>query len=74
MNITDKDLAILRTLKIKERLARKEIIRATDIHPSMVASRLELLVAAGYARKPTWGIYEITEKGKEIVWKRKREK
>jgi len=67
----EKDIAILKVIKDKVRATRQEISQETGLHPSNVAYRLELLIAMGYACKTARGVYEITDEGKALIWRKK---
>jgi len=71
--IERKDISILKVIKDKVRATRQEITEETGLHPSNVAYRLELLIAKGYVCKTARGVYEITEDGKALVWRKKIE-
>jgi len=70
MKLNEQDIIILNAIKEKKRMLRQEIIDRTGIHPSTIAYRLDLLMAMGYVVRPSRGLYEITQEGKEYLWRK----
>jgi len=61
---------ILRWMKEKGRVTYKELVMKAielGLSPGSVSWMLKGLMSAGYIRRPTRGLYEITERGCKAV-------